>query len=289
MISNILGVKVNIGMTLNEVVSYLSDSICNRIPRHVCTTNPEFIMSAQHDDIFKRIINSADLSLPDGSGVLYANSFISRVATLDKKSPLFLAKSLAAGLSVAVANKTVLGNKITGVDLFDALCSEASLKGYTVFLLGGRIKDSMGNIVDGAVDLAILCKDTLLKKYPTLKIIGATSKFNSDASDDVATLNYIHECMENAHVDHIDLLFVAYNHPKQDYWIERNRMKVPAMVSMAVGGTFDYVAGVKKRPSKTLIDMNLEWLYRLITQPWRIKRIFIAVPLFTFRVIRSVL
>ncbi len=63
--------------------------------------------------------------------------------------------------------------------------------------------------------------------------------------------------------------------------------KIPAKLSVGVGGTFDYISMVKHRAPDLMIDLNLEWLYKLITQPWRIKRIISAYPIFPLRVYLS--
>lgn len=68
------------------------------------------------------------------------------------------------------------------------------------------------------------------------------------------------------------LLFVAYGAPYQELWIAKNLPLLRARVAMGVGGAFDYLAGKVPRAPKWIRNMGLEWLYRLIREPWRLKR-----------------
>ncbi len=83
-----------------------------------------------------------------------------------------------------------------------------------------------------------------------------------------------------------DLIFVAMNTPKQEKWIYKNFYNLISVTgAMAVGGTFNYIAGNMKLPPKWMESLGLEWLYRLIQEPRRIKRIFNAVIVFPLRII----
>ncbi len=70
----------------------------------------------------------------------------------------------------------------------------------------------------------------------------------------------------------LDLLFVAFGHIKQEKWIANNLEKIPVKVMMGVGGAFDYLSGNVLRAPKWVRSLGLEWLFRLVLQPWRIKR-----------------
>ena len=74
-----------------------------------------------------------------------------------------------------------------------------------------------------------------------------------------------------------DVLMVAYGAPAQDKWIARNLNELGVPVSLGMGGSFDFVAGIVSRAPVWLQRLNLEWLYRLWKQPWRIRRILVAV------------
>lgn len=67
------------------------------------------------------------------------------------------------------------------------------------------------------------------------------------------------------------ILFVSLGSPKQELWIESNKSKLPC-ICMGVGGAFDFIALRVPRAPKLLQNSGLEWLYRLIVQPWRARR-----------------
>jgi N-acetylglucosaminyldiphosphoundecaprenol N-acetyl-beta-D-mannosaminyltransferase len=69
-----------------------------------------------------------------------------------------------------------------------------------------------------------------------------------------------------------DILFVAFGSPKQEIWIAENLNQLPAKVVIGVGGAFDFISGKVRRAPVFIRQLGLEWLFRLIIQPWRIKR-----------------
>lgn len=70
-----------------------------------------------------------------------------------------------------------------------------------------------------------------------------------------------------------DLVFVATGFPRQEQWIYDNLNQFDKGVFMGLGGSFDVLAGEVKRAPESWIKLNLEWLYRLIQQPVRFKRV----------------
>jgi N-acetylglucosaminyldiphosphoundecaprenol N-acetyl-beta-D-mannosaminyltransferase len=285
----ILDVKVDFDMTYDDVLKKIENEMLHKnISSYICTTNPEFIMAAQKDEEFKKIINSSSISTPDGYGVLLARKFINKyksnitsVCLLKKIKAWFMGTYIGLQ-SLLISDKK--DERITGVELTKKICELASKKGYTVFLLGGWPKDKWGKMLPIKEDFAQVTSDELKKLYPGLKVVGATSQFSWKQSDDIKTLNYIKKKMIENNVDSIDFLFVAYNHGNQEKWIVRNSHKVPVKVSIGVGGTFDYISGHYKQTPGFFERNHLAWLFRLVTQPHRIKRIWNAFPVFPIKV-----
>lgn len=87
-----------------------------------------------------------------------------------------------------------------------------------------------------------------------------------------------------------DILFVALGAPYQEKIISRYLSEIPSVkLAMSVGGTFDFITGKIKRAPKIFRNLGLEWIWRLLKQPWRIKRIFNASIKFPYLVIKSLL
>lgn len=178
--------------------------------------------------------------------------------------------AVADGVGIKLA-ALILGwgniERIAGVDLVERLFEEANRLGWRVFLLGGK---------QGSGELAA----KMLKiRYPNLQAVGL---FEGDGSETGDT-----ETVPAVTVGGpIDLLLVAYGHPKQEKWIRRNLDKTQAKVAIGVGGTLDYLSGQKKRAPKWWRQSGFEWLYRLLHEPWRWQR-QLALPKFVYLVFKK--
>ncbi|MEA2020339.1 MAG: WecB/TagA/CpsF family glycosyltransferase [Patescibacteria group bacterium] len=238
----ILGVRVD-NVTISEAVEKIGELVVDSGKHYVVTPNSEFIVDAQKDIKFKDILNNADLSIPDGMGVVIASRFYG----------------------------TGLKQRVAGTDLVDKLCREAARKGWTVFFLGGLqgVGERSGKV--------------LQKKYPQLKIAG-TYEGKREKKYDQETVQGIKNILEGRRVD---ILFVAYGHGYQEKWIERNLERLPVSVAVGVGGAFDFISKYIPRAPVWMQRIGLEWLFRLVQQPWRWRRIFKAVVVFPWLVFKD--
>ncbi len=157
-----------------------------------------------------------------------------------------------------------LGERVTGSDGIYRLCERAAAQEWRVFFLGA----AAGVAARAAAELARL--------YPGLRVAGAYG--GSPAQADWPQIRR-HLAAARA-----DLLFVAYGHPRQDIWIHQHREELPVSVALGVGGAFDFVAGVTRRAPLWMQRLGLEWLYRLMRQPWRWRRM-VTLPLFALLVL----
>lgn len=105
----LLGVRVD-DVTGDEALSLIEDFIREGIPHQVVTVNPEFVVAAQGDEEFRRILNAADLALPDGIGLIWASRLLSRGRPLRER--------------------------VAGSDLVPKIAALATERGYRLFLLG---------------------------------------------------------------------------------------------------------------------------------------------------------
>lgn len=157
--------------------------------------------------------------------------------------------AVADGVGVVWAAKFLgkpLKERVTGVDLMESLCKMAQKNGYTIGLIGG------------GPGVAVKTAECLRKKHPGLRIVLAQEEWP-------------HKLLKSPKLL-IDLLFVAFGAPKQEKWISENLPELPVKVAMGVGGAFDYLSGQIRRAPKWVQNLGLEWLYRLIRQPWRLRR-----------------
>ena len=83
-----------------------------------------------------------------------------------------------------------------------------------------------------------------------------------------------------------DILLVAYGAPRQELWIDRVARPLGVPVAIGVGGAFDFLAGRVPRAPGWMRAAGLEWLFRLIRQPWRARRM-LALPAFALAVLAA--
>ena len=155
-----------------------------------------------------------------------------------------------------------LKQRITGVDLMEKICEKASQKNWQVLLFGAQ---------EGVAEKAA---QNLKKKYLNLDIMGFFTPTVVGVQNDSIRKPVI--------------LFVALGAPKQEKWIVQNLAKMPDVnLAIGVGGAFDFIAGKVKRAPLSWQDKGFEWLWRLTCQPWRLKRIFKAIVVFPWLVIKD--
>lgn len=160
--------------------------------------------------------------------------------------------------------KKCFKERIPGQAYFREIFRCAEIEGWTIYLLGG--KD----------DVPYKAKEKLEKDFPNAKIVGVHEGFFEKDSEE-AVIKEINELKPN-------VLFVAMGAPKQEKWIYKNKEKLKVDVATGQGGTFDYEAGKIKRAPKFIQKIGIEWLWRLIKQPSRIKRMLV-LPIYLIEII----
>ena len=160
--------------------------------------------------------------------------------------------------------------RVTGVEIVEWLAEESGPAEAPLFLLGA------------GPGVAAAAADALTRRFPSARIAGWWSDGTPNQADDQASLNRIAESGARA-------VAVAYGAPAQVVWIQRNREQLARLgvrVAIGVGGALDFIAGAAPRAPRWLRSLGLEWLYRLVRQPWRWRR-QMALPLFSFHVLRD--
>src|ERR1700682_5878123 len=102
---------------------------------------------------------------------------------------------------------------------------------------------------------------------------------SADSSSDAATLELI-----RAHGTQV--LLVAFGAPKQELWIDRVKDQLEVSVAIGVGGAFDYLTGRVARAPVWMRRAGLEWLHRLVRQPWRARRM-VVLPAYALKVLSA--
>lgn len=204
------------------------------------------LVDAQKDDNFKRILNSSSLNICDGKGIEFVSHGKIR--------------------------------RIPGTDFMLEICKLAEGEEKSIYLLGS-----------GNQSVVEKTAEVLEKKFPELKITGLNpgSKITIEKLNNETIISLDKEkndtIINNIIMTAPNILFVAFGHGKQEKWINEYLKEMPSVkIAMGVGGAFDFISGKVGRAPKLIRKLGLEWLWRLILQPWRIKRIWKATFKFLY-------
>ncbi|NEW03747.1 WecB/TagA/CpsF family glycosyltransferase [Bacillus megaterium] len=171
------------------------------------------------------------------------------------------------GIGVILASKLKKGRireRVTGIDMMLKLCKEATNNGKRIFLYGAK---------PGIADEA---KAKLEEMFPGILMVGKIKGYEKNEEVIERTIND----------SGAEIVFVALGSPAQENWIIAHKEKLNPSVYQGVGGSFDVISGRLNRAPAVFQKFGLEWLYRLLKEPWRWKR-QLELPRFLLRVLRG--
>lgn len=157
---------------------------------------------------------------------------------------------------------TPLQQKVAGIDFAANLLGILEKMGKKLYLLGG--KPGIGE----------LAAEKMLKKHPKLQICGIADGYFKDEAPVIQKVNEASP----------DVLFVCLGAPKQEKFMCAHKNELNVRLMIGLGGSLDGFAGTVKRAPKWMIRLQLEWLYRLIKEPWRLGRMM-RLPKFVLAVL----
>lgn len=192
--------------------------------------------------------------------IMYAlkNNDMSRIL-LNKKNSL-----VADGVAVvkkARLKKISVKQRITGIDITTHLLESLNKTKKSLYLFGS----------DNKVLIDLVSK--IKKEYKNIEIKGYTNGYVENKD----------EVFKNIKKLSPDVCLVALGIPKQELLIDKHIKDFKKGIFIGVGGSFDVLSGHKKRAPKIFIKLNLEWLYRIIKEPKRIKRFIKNNIVFMFK------
>ncbi|MDO8497832.1 MAG: WecB/TagA/CpsF family glycosyltransferase [bacterium] len=195
---------------------------------HIVSVNPENLVVADKNEKFKKVIQTAQIHIIDGIGIVIAGRLLGEQA----------------------------GERVGGVDLMRDIVKLADRLPLRIVLIGG------------SSNLANKLAECYSHKYPASQfkgIEGIRNILSVKKEEEEGIFSIVARLMPH-------IVFVAFGSPEQEMWIDRHKEKFQGMVCMGVGGAFDYLSGSVPRAPQIIRRVGLEWLFRLIVQPWRWKR-----------------
>ena len=225
------------------------------------------ILGVSFDNVTLEEAVAAGAALAAGTGTGYVVTPNPEFILEARKDPSFAADlagaalTIADGVGVIYAAKilgTPLRSRVPGIDFAAGLMGEMAKKGQRLYLLGAK---------PGVADLAAA---NLEKDYPGLSVCGSHDGYFKE-EESAAIAAGIRE-------SGADAVFVCLGAPKQEAWMADYGAATGAHLLVGLGGSLDVFAGTVERAPAVWQKLGLEWLYRLVKEPWRWKRM-IRLPL----------
>lgn len=239
---SLLGVRVD-GATVAELHHVIDEIIAANGRENILYANVHGLNLAYEQTWLRELYNRSKFVICDGAGVLLAARWF--------------------GVEIP--------ERITYADWTWDLAAHAELKGYSMFLLGGR------------PGVAALAANRLLQRHPNLRMVGTHHGFfdkRPHASENLRIIDMVNSAEPN-------LLLVGFGMPVQERWLMENQHRLTANVMLAAGAALDYVSGMLRRAPYALRACHAEWLGRLFIEPRRLwRRYLLGNPKFGWRLIR---
>jgi N-acetylglucosaminyldiphosphoundecaprenol N-acetyl-beta-D-mannosaminyltransferase len=220
---DILGCRVD-DLTMQETLGVVERFIASGRPHQHVVVNVDKVVKASRDPALRDIVNRCDLVNADGMPIVWASKLLGRP----------------------------LRERVTGIDLFEALMARAAERGWRVYLLGAR-EEVVGRV-----------RALYEARYPQLVVAGHRNGYWQPGEE-----SGIADAIRAARAD---LLFVAIGSPHKERFLGRWQPHMRVPFAMGVGGSFDVAAGLVKRAPRWMQASGLEWFYRFLQEPRRMFR-----------------
>ncbi|MBU1237940.1 MAG: WecB/TagA/CpsF family glycosyltransferase [Gammaproteobacteria bacterium] len=225
--------------TLRQTVDEIFNRLTKKQRGWLCTINVAILMMMRADQRLQAFADRASITVADGQPLVWLASW-------------FGGK---------------LPERVTGVDLVDAICERAASEGKKVYLLGATN------------DIVAKVATSLRERNPALQLNFSNGYFLKD--DAPARADQVRKSST-------DILFVAMGVPRQEQFIEEYWDRLNVGMAIGVGGSFDVLAGLRVRAPTWVQSIGMEWLFRLIQEPRRLfVRYLLTNSQFLWLVLRS--
>ncbi len=229
-------------VTTEETVEWVTRWLQSGHRGYLCTINVAILMMMTSAPWLQQFVDEAALIVADGQPIVWASRLLSHAVP----------------------------ERVTGVDLIDALARQAEQERFRIYLLGATAA-----VVQAAAQ-------SLQLKYPRLQICGFDDGYFSraDAPERVRAIRK----------SGAQILLVGMGVPRQEIFLQENLSNLGVNLAIPVGGSFDVIAGKKRRAPRWMQEYGLEWLYRLLQEPQRLwKRYLVTNSQFIYHLLHKLL
>lgn len=249
----IYGLRID-NLTPEKLFQTITNRLESKTKTNIAKINAEFLNHSINDGDILKILNSFDINLVDGVGVLWASYILDHTKN-DHWLKKFI-KTWASALLLPFTPKDKLykfiPEKFAGIDLTRRFLEFANQYHLAIGIITSREPQELKKKISG--------------KYEDIKQINIYSGFFDKSKES--------ELISRINKDNNVILFVAMGFPKQEKFIINNYQILNTIINIGEGGSFDYqeFGGKNPRAPHFLRSIHLEWLWRLILQPSRIRR-----------------
>ena len=212
-------------VTLGDTLRYVDRLIAWGKPQYFITANLNYNMLTAKTPGVSKVNDKAAFIVCDGMPMVWWSKFLGRP----------------------------LPERVAGSELIYALTKWASIKGHSIYFLGG------------APGVAESAAQKLEDRYPGLKVAGVECPPFRPLTEDEKS-----EMIERIRAAKPDILYCALGQPKGEIWMSENCEKIGVPVSVQLGASFDFVAGGVARAPMWIQKVGMEWAYRLYQEPKRL-------------------
>ncbi len=253
---NVAGLNIT-AENKTDLIILLRERAKEKKKTKIFTPYSEFLYAALGDPEILNLLNSAEVSLPDGIGIFWAENFLRLGLPKNKYlawviipfQALFVCFALLFFKSFVYKR---IPTKIPGSTFIYDLAKISQELKLKVYLAGGF--DDTPQIV----------KQKLTSLYPDLEIVGTTNKSPAETEEIIREINTLGA----------EVLMVSFGPLRQEQWIAQHMNDMPSvLLAIGLGGTLDYLAGKKIDAPEFFRKHGIEWLFRFFTQPSRFERI----------------
>ena len=227
-------------VTVADTVDWARSWIRSGRRGYICTVNVAILMMMRSDPKLQSFVDRASLVVVDGQPLVWASHM----------------------------QPNHLPERVTGVDLVDALCALAAKEGFGVYFLGAR-----RDVIETAAK-------RLVERFPGLDVRGIADGY-FDASEAPERARAVRESGAK-------ILIVGMGVPRQEEFIESQWDELGIELTIPVGGSFEVIAGTARRAPVFLQRIGMEWSFRLAQEPRRLwKRYLVTNTQFIFHLLRN--
>jgi len=187
----------------------------------LCTVNVAILMMMRADKRLQNFVDNAAIVVADGQPIVWCAPWFGQA----------------------------LPERVTGVDLVEAICERAAHVDKSIYLLGAT------------AEIVAKLAQRLRERHPTLRIDFADGYFTKDDAAERA---------DRIRAAGADILFVGMGVPRQELFIEEQWDRLGVGMAIGVGGSFDVLAGLRSRAPAWVQKLGMEWFYRLVQEPRRL-------------------